>query len=169
VDVERLYQKHSLELFRFLHRFCGDQEAAADAVQETFLKLLERRPPRGDRIRGWLFRVGCNLVMDVGRTRRRRLRLLESDPVSLPVAAAPPDPEVELERKERRKEVRMALEALKPRDRMVLLMGAEGFTHREIAEAIDVNPKAVGSILNRAQAKLAAALRIEAEASSHGA
>ncbi|MDP9349219.1 MAG: sigma-70 family RNA polymerase sigma factor [Gemmatimonadota bacterium] len=162
MDVEHLYREHSPALFRYLFRFSGDPEVAADAVQEAFLRLVERKP-RDDQVRGWLFRVATNLVMERGRTQRRRLRLLEENPGRVPYADLPGDPDEELERKERQREVQRALATLPERDRMVLLMRAEGFTQREIAEAVGVNPKGMGSILGRAQAKLAAALRINVE------
>lgn len=162
MDVERLYREHAVPLYRYLFRFSGDADSAADAVQDAFLRLVERAP-RDEGIRGWLFRVGTNLVMERGRTRRRRLRLVESNPDRVPLGDAPAGPAEETERRERQREVREALALLSERDRTVLLMRAEGFTQREIAEAIQVNPKAMGSILNRAQAKLAAALRIHVE------
>jgi RNA polymerase sigma-70 factor (ECF subfamily) len=162
VDAERLYREHAPGLFRYLFRFCGDPELAADAVQETFLRLVERKPDE-DQLRGWLFRVGTNLVMERGRTQRRRLRLLEENPGRVPYGDVPGDPAEELERKERQREVQEALARLSPRDRMALLMRAEGFTQREIAEAVDMNPKGMGSVLSRAQAKLAAVLRINVE------
>lgn len=163
MDVEHLYREHSAVLFRYLFRFSGDPEAAADAVQETFLRLVERKP-RDDQLKAWLFRVGTNLVMERGRTQRRRLRLLERNPDRAPRGDDPEDPHAELERKERQRQVQEALATLSSRDRMVLLMRAEGFRQREIAEAIEVNPNAAGSIIARAQTKLAAALRINVEA-----
>jgi len=162
VDIERIYREHALPLYRYLFRFSGDADSAADAVQETFLRLVERTPHDGG-VRGWLYRVGTNLVMERGRTHRRRLRLLENHPDRAPIGDPPADPVEETERRERRREVQRALSLLSERDRTVLLMRAEGFTQREIAEALQVNPKAMGSILNRAQAKLAAALRIHVE------
>lgn len=165
MDVERLYRAHSATLFRYLFRFCGDPDMAADAVQETFLRLVEREPAE-DQLRAWLFRVGTNLVMERGRTHRRRLQLLEDNPGRVPYGDEPGDPAAELEKKERQREVQKALATLTSRDRMALLMRAEGFAQREIAEALGVNPKAMGSILGRAQAKLAAALRIHVEVAS---
>jgi RNA polymerase sigma-70 factor (ECF subfamily) len=157
VDVERLYREHSPVLFRYLVRFSGDPEAAADAVQEAFVRLVER-PPRLDGVRTWLFRVATNLVREGGRTRSRRLRLLASRPAEALLADPPDDPAAALDRDERRRAIRTALESLGERDRMALLMRAEGFAHREIAEAVGTTTGSVGTIINRAMAKLAAAL-----------
>lgn len=163
MDVERLYREHSETLFRYLLRLTGDPELAADAVQESFLRLVER-PPEEERARAWLFRVATNLVVERGRARTRQLRLLERSPDRVPVGDAPLDPEAELERREREREVREALEALSPRDRTVLLMRAEGFAHREIAEVVGTTTQSMGSIILRAAGKLAKELRRDREA-----
>lgn len=163
MDVERLYREHSETLFRYLLRLTGDPELAADAVQESFLRLVER-PPEEERARAWLFRVATNLVVERGRARSRQLRLLERSPDRVPVGDAPLDPEAELERREREREVREALEALSPRDRTVLLMRAEGFAHREIAEVVGTTTQSMGSIILRAAGKLAKELRRDREA-----
>ncbi len=160
MDVDRLYREHSPVLFRYLVRFSGDPEAAADAVQETFVRLVER-PPRLDGVRTWLFRVATNLVREGGRTRTRRLRLLTGHPAEALMGDPPDDPAETMDRDERRRAVRAALETLSPRDRMALLMRAEGFSHREIAEAAGTTTGSVGTIINRAMGKLAGALPLD--------
>ncbi|HEX2091822.1 MAG TPA: sigma-70 family RNA polymerase sigma factor [Longimicrobiaceae bacterium] len=160
MDVERLYREHSPALFRFLVRFTGDAEAAADAVQETFTRLVER-PPRSEQARSWLFRVATNVVREAGRTRIRRLRLLEAVPGESLVGDGPDDPGVDFDRRERRRKVQEALALLSPRDRMVLLMRAEGFSHREIAAAAGTTTGSVGTILARALEKLADRLPLD--------
>lgn len=71
------YEAHSGGLFRYLCRLLGDQERAADLLQETFeraLVALRRRPPP-ENASAWLYRVATNLAYDQLR-RRRRLRWL---------------------------------------------------------------------------------------------
>ncbi len=142
-----------MHLFRYLQRLSGDPELAADAVQETFMRLAER-PPEAGALRAWLYRVGTNVVIDSGRTRVRRLRILAGAPESATLADPPLNPEAALDREERRREVQAALAALSARDRTVLLMRAEGFAHREIAATIGVSTQSVGSIILRAMKKL---------------
>ncbi|HEX8210132.1 MAG TPA: sigma-70 family RNA polymerase sigma factor [Longimicrobium sp.] len=160
MDLERLYREHSVQLLRYLQRLSGDPELAADAVQETFMRLANR-PPEGGAVRAWLYRVGTNVVIDSSRTHRRRLRILAGSPECAPLADPPLDPEAALDREERRREVQAALAALSARDRTVLLMRAEGFAHREIAATIGVSTQSVGSITLRAMKKLAAALGVK--------
>jgi RNA polymerase sigma factor (sigma-70 family) len=162
VDAEQLYREHSALLFRYLLRMTGDAELAADTVQESFLRLMAS-PPRPEAAKSWLFRVATNLVRERGRTRTRQTRILERFPDRAPNADGPPDPAAEAEAGERRSRARRALDALSERDRTVLLMRAEGFAYREIAEAVGTTTEAMGSILLRALTKFRAQLRSDWE------
>lgn len=152
-DVERLYREHSHGLFRFLVRFTGDAELAADAVQEAFTRLVAA-PPRDERAKSWLYRVATNAAMSDRRTRARRRRLLERTPGDVLHGDAPALPDEALRLSERRLRTREVLDTLSTRDRTALLMRAEGFSHREIAEAVGTTTGSIGTILNRAMKKM---------------
>ena len=47
--------------------------------------------------------------------------------------------------------MRRALAALDPRDRELLMMREEGFSYREMAEAVGVQATSVGTLVARAQ------------------
>lgn len=159
LDFERVYQEHSLPLFRFLVRFTGDSDVAADAVQETFLRLVEQ-PPRTSHLKAWLFKVATNFVRETGRKNTRRLRLLEQGPRDAAVGDAPADPLSHVERLEKQRAIQSALALIPPRDRTMLLMRAEGFSLREIAEVIGTSPNSVGTLIARALEKLAKELSL---------
>lgn len=157
MDVESIFDEQYEGLYRYLVRLTGDGDLAADVAQETFIRLIERHPDERQ-LRGWLFRVATNLVRDTSRVSRRRLELLEGSAEFLASGPAQPDPETTLELKERRKVVRTALQALSLRDRTLLLMREQGFSHREMALAVGTTTKSVGSMIARALNKLAAEL-----------
>lgn len=163
VDAEQLYREHAPALFRYLVRFTGDPDEAAEVLQDTFVRLLDR-PPWDPRLRKWLFRVATNLAQERRRTQSNRLRLLAREPERVPTASVPMTPDEVLAGKERRDTVRAALAALAERDRVALLMRSEGFSHREIAEALGTTTGSVGTVLNRAMTRLAAALSFNPEA-----
>lgn len=154
MNVEALFDAHYDALYRYLERLTGDPDLAADVAQETFIRLVERRPDERQ-IRGWLYRVATNLVRDGSRVQRRRLELLREWADQGGGPSAGPDPERALELEERRAAVRVALDALSLRDRTLLLMREEGFSHREMAEAVGTTTKSVGSMIARALNKLA--------------
>lgn len=160
MDAEALFRLHYEVLYRYLVRLTGDSDAAADAAQETFVRLVERQPDQRQ-VRGWLFRVATNLVRDSARVRRRRAELLETFPDRTPVGDAPLDPDVALETAEKKALVREALNALSERDRTLLLMREEGFSHQEMAVAVGTTTKSVGSMIARALRKLSAELSIQ--------
>lgn len=162
MDVAALFSEHHPALFRYLARMTGDPDLAADAAQEAFVKLVERPPAPGE-TRAWLFRVGTNAAREQARTRGRRLRLLEARPERAPVGDAPPAPDEALDAAERRRVVQRALGTLAERDRTILLMREEGFSHREIAAAVETTPGSVGTMIARALARLAAALPLDDE------
>ena len=160
MDVARLFAEHHASLFRYLARLTGDADAAADAAQEAFVRVVERPPAPGE-TRAWLFRVGTNAALESARTRARRTRLLDARPERAPLGDAPPTPDVALERAERRRAVQAALGTLPERDRRILLMREEGFSHREIAEAVGTTTGSVGTMIARALDRLAAALPLD--------
>ena len=161
--LEELFARHQAELFRFVARFTGDADLAEDVVQDVFVRLAERPPRHDDQVRAWLFRVATNLAIDATRVARRRLMLVQGHADSLPMAAAPPDPAAMAVRDDERRRVREALAELTEKDRAVLLMREEGFTHREIAAAVGTTTGSVGTMIARALEKLARRLDLDGE------
>jgi RNA polymerase sigma factor (sigma-70 family) len=163
MDIERLFHDHHASLLRYLLRLTGDLDTAQDAAQEAFVRMAER-PPRGDQPRAWLFTVATNVVRKRANTRRRRLALLESAPARVPAPQAPADPAALFEASERRRRVRAALDQLTLRERTVLLMREEGFTHREIAVAVGTTTGSVGTLIARSLDRLAIQLSMDLNA-----
>jgi RNA polymerase sigma-70 factor (ECF subfamily) len=158
LDPDRLYREHGERLFRYLVRLSGDPELAADVLQDTFLRLVERPPRRHDHLKAWLFRVATNRLRDLRRKSARRSGLMHEDVVLGALADPPPSPDREVERAESQSIVRRALGVLSARDQAILLMREEGFAHREIAEAVGTTTGSVGTLIARALDKLARAL-----------
>ncbi len=145
MDYDRLFGELYPSLFRYLHRMTGDADAAEDAAQEAFVRLTEQSLPE-DEARPWLFTVATNLIRDRARKAKRHRRLEPQVPRTRPL----PTPDVAAERRERIQMVREALAQLSERDQTMLLMREEGFKYAEIADAVDVAPGSVGTLLARA-------------------
>ncbi|HLL46987.1 MAG TPA: sigma-70 family RNA polymerase sigma factor, partial [Longimicrobiaceae bacterium] len=120
-------------------------------------------PPRPGETRAWLFRVGTNAARESERTRSRRSRLLEEAPDRAPMGDAPLGPDASLDARERQRMVQQALARLPERERTMLLMREEGFSHREIAEAVGTTTGSVGTMIARALDRLAAVLPLDEE------
>jgi len=67
------FREHERFLWGLCYRITGSAADADDLVQETFVRAIERPPPRPDLPwRPWLARVAVNLARDALRRRRRR-------------------------------------------------------------------------------------------------
>lgn len=78
-DLETMFRAHYGRLVRALTLVAGSQEAAADAVQEAFVKahLHWRRVQRYDDPVGWIRRVAINKLRDENRRQGRKNRAVE--------------------------------------------------------------------------------------------
>lgn len=147
-DFRRIFEAEHAALFRYLDRLMGDRAAAADIAQEAFVRLYRRGSPPDDP-RAWLVSVAHNLMRDAHRSEGRRSRLLEARADALR-PAGPDPPDAATVSRERRARVRRALDALPERDRRALLLRHEGYSYREIAQALDYAPSGIGKLLVRA-------------------
>lgn len=149
-----LYADEHGRLQRFLVRHGLSRAAAADIVQDAFLRLLGRpRAPIGD-LRGYLFRTTRNLAIDEARRRRRSL-LDNAAPLDETIVDPGLHPEACLISREELTRLLRALEALPPRTREVLVLHKfEELSYAEIAQRLGIARntvmvhmvKAVGSL-----------------------
>jgi len=158
------FRDHAEQLFRYVARLTGDADLAADVVQETFARLLARRPDDSTSLKPWLFTVATNLARGEGRKTLRRLRLTLNNTGRQPLGDPPMDPEALVLQRELQARGRQALGAIPTRDREALLLREHGLTHREIAEAVGTTEKSVGTIIVRALRKLEKAVQLDDEA-----
>jgi RNA polymerase sigma factor (sigma-70 family) len=157
MDVEALFNQHQTALLRYLLRYTGDPDAAADAAQETYLTLIERPPQSQENVRAWLFSVATNVVRQ-NRRKRREVALAPNEVAQIPLVDSAPNALAALELDEKRNAVRGIVAKLSAKERTVLLMREEGFTHREIAGAVGTTTKSIGTMIDRALQKLASYL-----------
>ena len=159
--LAELFEQHQGELFRYVTRFTGDADLAEDVVQDVFVRLAERPPKDDAALRGWLYRAATTIAIDALRSARRRIALVHDRPDRVPMGEPPPDAAVTMERDELRARVRRALAELNEKERTVLLMREEGFTHREIAETVGTTTGSVGTMFARALEKLTRRLQLD--------
>ena len=141
-EALRLFEEHGASLHRFCRATLARADEAEDVVQETFLKLLHHLENDRDRsnLRAWLFTVAANACRDRLRWRLRWLPWREELDTRI-VEIVDDGPE---------KAARAALRALRPRDRLLLSLRAQGLSYREIASAAGIREASVGRLLARA-------------------
>jgi RNA polymerase sigma-70 factor (ECF subfamily) len=167
--LEALFRAERRRLWGLAYRLTGSAEDADDVVQEAFVRLLAHppaAPPEG--LGPWLARVTANLGIDALRRRKRRIYVGTwlPFPVETPEpadeveeAAGPgPDPEARYGLAESATYAfLLALEALGPRQRAVLLLrDVLGHSARETAEAIGASEGGVRVLHLRARRALEA-------------
>ena len=151
--VVTAYDQYQREIHSFMAHSLRDPEAAADVTQEAFVRLLrEARAGRTpDNVRAWLYRVCTNLV--INRTRRARV----ADAFRRTWSGgedAEDSPEWLALRQEQAAELRSELSHLSRDARVGLLLAANGFSGKEIAEAIGRSELATRTLLCRARIQL---------------
>ncbi len=165
-----LYDRNERRVYAFCVRMLGTPHDAADATQETFVRMLTRLPALQGRELDFLaytLATARNVCYDMIRSRRT----LEPTEKELP----PPrtgesdiqaDPERFALLAAAREDVRAANAALPPRQREVLaLREVELLSYDAIGELMDLNRNAVAQLISRARIKLAELLRGSALAS----
>lgn len=134
----------------------GDKSLADDVTQQIFLKLFTAiQQFRGEsEFTTWLYRLVVNACMDERRRRRRLLPWADSQPMNTEVKRS--SHEHHFERQEVAEEVRGAINELKPKFRLpILLKYVEGLSYEEIASVMGCSKGTVASRLNRGHGQLA--------------
>ncbi len=151
-----LFERHALELHRFLSRRIGD--LADDLLAELFVTAFERRgsyrAELGD-ARPWLYGIAANLVRRHHRAEATRYRALARVPLAAVVPDASAHAVASADAAAVRPRLAEALAELKPADRDVLLLLAWAqLDHAEVAEALGIPLGTVRSRLHRARHQL---------------
>ena len=134
-------------------RILGDDDAAADAVQEALIALWQAGAVPGH-LRRWLLRTVVHRSLHARRSRNRR-SYWEGQGGAAVVSCALCDPERELEISELLDCVDRALRALSPDHRDILVLrDIEGLEYTEISSLLGVPVGTVRSRLNRARARM---------------
>jgi RNA polymerase sigma-70 factor (ECF subfamily) len=140
-----LFEEHGAAVYRFASVLLRHRQDAEDVVQETFLKLLRHLSSGGDtaNVRGWLFTVAANAARD---RQRLAMRWMPWTAVREPTVPAP-----QLADEDGRLEAaRVTMLRLRPRDRLLLGLRAQGLSYREIGAAAGIRTASVGRLLARA-------------------
>ena len=132
---EALYESHGARMKSLALNVLGNRSDAEDAVQETFLRAYKNRHSfRSDAaLWTWVYRILLNACHDIGRGRAARRDNQTVDATAafdLPTPCGDGPMRLTLQR---------AVAALSPIYRDVfLLCEVEGYTHREVADILEI-------------------------------
>jgi len=152
--VAAVYDRYHSVVYRYASYRVGDPIRAEDIAGDVFMRLLEavsaNRAPVTN-LKAWLLSTAAHAVDDDFRKSYRRPTTELNDSLADPGV----DPRVEVEDRERRRKLRVALANLTPEQQNVLaLRFGEGFSLEETASVMKKNVNAIKQLQLRALAAL---------------
>ncbi|MEA2642135.1 MAG: hypothetical protein QOF51_3529 [Chloroflexota bacterium] len=156
-DFESYFRRHYVRVYQLLYRVTGSPDDAEDLAQEVFLQAARRDPPlwSDPAADGWLWRAASHAALNALRgDRRRRDRearaYREAGPLRM-LGERAEDPAEAAERHAQQAAVRVALRQMKPQESALLLLRHAGLSYAEVADALDLKPSSVGTLILRAE------------------
>ena len=158
--ASEIYDRYSSRIYNFAYRFLRNSEAAEDATQEVFVKMLKHASQfHGDaKLSTWLFSITANWCRDYLRKADNKAKEAEDVLYTLP-APSEHAPDRNLERRQDQQLIQKALSALTPEQREAILLSRyQGLSYAEIAQISGCSEGAVKTRVFRAMETLKKAL-----------
>lgn len=150
-DFHRLYRATYPQVYRTLRAILRDPAEAEDCAQDAFVQAFQAwiRWKSDGPAEAWIHRIAVNRAISLRR--RARLRSVPELLRRLRAPRAPEDPsDIAAQR-----DLLAALRAIPPRlAAAIVLRHYHGYTNREIAAALGVSERTVGTRLNQARTRL---------------
>jgi RNA polymerase sigma-70 factor, ECF subfamily len=147
--IESIWNEFAAQLGRFIRARVAEPATAEDILQDVFMRLQSRLDEFHDptKLRGWLFLVARNAIIDHYRTRKKTSELPESLPAELS--------ENETEETELKAVFRRLLYSLpEPYRDALVLTEFEGLTQEELAKHLGVSLSGAKSRVQRGREQL---------------
>jgi len=162
--LNELMERHAGKLLNYLVRCLRNEEDAADATQETFVRIYQNRTKfnANQKFSTWLYAIATNLVKDRYRHRARHPQVsldaeneMTGENFRESVPEQKPTPSESLQGSERAEAVRKAVTELPEELRTPLILCEyEELSHAEIGKILDCTAKAVETRIYRARNQL---------------
>lgn len=146
---EALVRGRERDVFGYLWRLTGDEQAAYDLCQETFLRAWQHfaRIRQYEQPGGWIFRVATNLALN--HLQRRSLGTRSVTALHEDEATASADVAGEVAQRD---VIHRTLLRLQPRQRAaIVLREVYGMTSEEVAHTLNITHAAAKMTLSRAR------------------
>lgn len=153
---EKLFQLYNPSLYCIARSFGLDQPTSDDAVQTTWLRLVEHigtiREPSA--IGAWLMTTLRRYIISLLRSRARGPHLVRFDGKDVPDSRRSPEEEVTM--RERDARLHAALRRLPVRDRrlLVLLMASSSPNYSDVSAELDIPIGSIGPTRARSLSRL---------------
>ena len=161
-----LVNRYKDRLLNFVFQFLGDIEQAEDVVQDTMLRLYEKKHYYKEiaKFSTWLYTIAKNLANTELRKRKQRKTTLLSqfskDDKTYELPSNDPEPGQEIQTNIVNKIIRNAVDQLSEKFKIVIVLrDIQGLSYEDISEVINVPIGTVKSRINRARLQLQVELK----------
>lgn len=157
--AEKLYNKYSKFMFKVAYTILGNNILTEDAVQQAFIKIIKNLSKIDEveekKTRNFIGIITKNVAIDIYNKVKKEPIVLDADYTE--------DPKYDISciiiNRETIDRLKIHIKELKPIYQIPLLLHTEqGLSINDIAEILDIKPKAVQKRIERARAQLIKAL-----------
>lgn len=158
-EFDRIFLDWYSQLRNYIYYKSGDMQVAEDIVQDTFLKIWERKESiRYVTVKPLLYKIAGNLFLN--RVDHQKVLLKFESDHYINEYSDPPD--FELEMKEFDEQLQKSLSLMDEKNRVVFLMNRiDDLTYREIAGNLGLSEKAVEKRMGKAISFLKGKLNVK--------
>lgn len=157
---KKLLSVYGQKIYNLVYYHLQNTEEAEEVTQDVFIKVIQKCASfkHESKFDTWVYRLAVNESLDRIRYYQRQKRKVEK--VSLHMLVYSPkssqaNPSELLQSQENQKILLSKIEELPERQKTALLLSKlEGKSQKEIAEIMDLSPKAVESLVQRAKSGL---------------
>ena len=154
---KELYTRYAASLYALCIRYIGDRELARDLMHDAMIKIFDtvgKYKPTGS-LKSWCARVTVNLVIDHLR-KASKLETVSIDQTQEKI----PEPQKEDLAEIPKAELMRMVGKLPETKRVIFnLFCVEGYSHKDIAEMLNIKEKTSSSLLFKAREQLAENVR----------
>ena len=161
-----LVNRYKDKLINFIFNYLGDLELSEDVVQETMIKLYQKKHYYKEiaKFSTWLYTIAKNLANTELRKRKQRKTTLLSqfskDDKTYELPSNDPEPGQEIQTDIVNKIIRDAVDQLSEKFKIVIVLrDIQGLSYEDISEIINVPIGTVKSRINRARLQLQVELK----------
>ena len=161
-----LVNRYKDKLINFIFNYLGDFESSEDVVQETMIKLYQKKHYYKEiaKFSTWLYTIAKNLANTELRKRKQRKTTLLSqfskDDKTYELPSNDPEPGQEIQTDIVNKIIKNAVDQLSEKFKIVIVLrDIQGLSYEDISEIINVPIGTVKSRINRARLQLQVELK----------
>jgi RNA polymerase sigma-70 factor (family 1) len=158
-EFDRIFLDWYYQLRNYVYYKSGDMQVAEDIVQDTFLKIWERKESiRAATVKSLMYKIANNLFLN--KLDHQKVLLKFTTDYTIYEYSEAPD--FDLEMKEFDEKLKRSLSELDEKNRVVFLMNRiDDLTYKEIAQNLGLTQKAVEKRMGKAIAFLKAKLDVK--------